>query len=34
VEYWSPEVAGLGADLRAFGTRMLDAAGIVPETIY
>ena len=34
IEYWSPEVAGQGAELRAFGTRMLDAAGIVPEMIY
>ena len=34
VEYWSPEVAGRGADVLAFGTRMLDAAGIVPEMIY
>ena len=34
VEYWSPEVAGRGAELRAFGTRMLDAAGIVLKEIY
>ena len=34
VEYWSPEVAGRGAEVRALGTRMLDAAGIVPDMIY
>jgi hypothetical protein len=34
VEYWGPEVAGRGAEVREFGTRMLDAAGVVPEMIY
>jgi hypothetical protein len=34
VEYWSPEVEGRGAEVRAFGTRMFQAAGVVPEMIY
>lgn len=34
VEYWSPEAAGPGSNVRAFGILMFQAAGITPDEIY